>query len=229
MTPTRGDNGHERDIVIEVAEIETRIYPNQVDAYNPYLTVRRKIHSKAKQVAVAKGTYPVVLVLYFQHPSPPAEFIIPGAMYGNDGFEVPLNTSGAPSSFHAIRRVFLQGAELQPSKNTRISAVANMECINPTWMIAQREFNRRYNALAKRDPQAFLKTHFEVFENPDFYSPDLRVPRLDVFCNVFADLPLSLEDLSLGPHDRCWDGAVYRCIYEGDRFESEVRNWKKGA
>lgn len=205
-------------VVCEVTEITTMEPAGWVD---PYRAAREKIKEKQKQGRALTGEFPYVIVLRFAVLHPPVDMIVTGAMYGDIGVTIPIDpATGGPPPGAEWQVAPLGGGRMQPERNTTISAIAVIEQFNPTKAAVER-------AIAARLPErpsfeeAWRVTR-EEYARPR-YQDDARLPRLDVFHNLHAAMPVPREFFA-GPHDALWDlaGDAYTRTWTGDRFGSEV-------
>jgi hypothetical protein len=206
------------EIVCEVTEI-TKMEP--AGWIDPYRAARQKIKAKQKKASVVKGKYPYVIVLRFAIPHPSIEMIVPGAMYGDVGLTMLIDTqTGGPVEGSQPVVAALQGGRMQRERNTTISAVAVVEQFNPTKAKIDRSIRRRL----REDATAveFLAVANEEYGNPEF-DESARLPRLDVFHNVFAALPVPPEFFA-GPHDSRWEAieSTFTRTWTGGRFRTDL-------
>ena len=210
-----------QDIICEVTAITRSFLGHKrgPSFFDPYTGLRRKIAEKAKQARGTKGKYPYVIVIRFEYAIIPVEQFVPGAMYGDDGFEMEFDP--ATGSAGDISPTFLRGGRLQKNRNTRVSAIAVLRTFNPTRVSVEQEVRRLKRASTSAEECARIAE--QMFAKYDFHHTD--VPRLDVFHNVYASEPRLPADAFSGPYDRHWDideHHRYRNTWTGSRFESEV-------
>ena len=209
------------DVVCEVSEITSSEFPQEGGAYDPYKLIRNKIHKKVKQADGAKGNHPFVIVIHMTESHTPPEISLPGAMFGDEGWGIYFQRdSEGKAHFHDFVPEFLSGGQLQEKQNTRISALAVLERFDPTDVAIAAMLT------SQCPPGTGLAEHFRVLmkicEDPQF-SSRISMPRLDVFHNPYAKVPLDLTAFG-GPHDRQWhsESGRYRLAWTGPQYHMEV-------
>jgi hypothetical protein len=198
----------------EVYEPEVHL-PASGGSFDSYPALRRAFQGrKADQVkAMRQAGVPCVLVL--ARTNADIKFqpeIVAGSMFGNIGVQIPLDDSDAET-----RTIFMGGGRVQPMRNRGVSAVAILECFNPTWYRAEEAVAARLgegmkwypgipHAAVVREGAAIVRVTEEVYEHMTTtgdYIPDARVARLIVLHNPYATHPFGL-DVFDGPHDVQW-------------------------
>jgi len=176
-------------VMVEVSEINaTATWRNEgryefAEAPNYAAKIGRKMADKSQQVAGL--SIPAVLLLAFPRWRPDVHDFMQ-ALFGqlvmrvslNAAFEPHLSTNGS-------------GAEAQPRKNTRWSALAELVLYNPTLKLETVGGAETLEDGCRRSVTAFT--------DPGFVS-DAREPRLRVYDNPYAAHPLS-RGVFEGPRD----------------------------
>jgi hypothetical protein len=138
-----------------------------------------------------------------------------GAMYGKIGFTIPLDVGEGPRSEPAppVQPVFTGGAQFQPNRNTRISALITLRRIGVG--------KRRLRRIQQDNPNlGFWDAYNRAAERfgADFFE-ELQQGVI-VWENVYARVPLP-RDLFNGPWDERYglDGGDITRIFCGSAFE----------
>lgn len=192
---------------------------------DPFEHIRPLIHRKRAQAASTAGELPYVLVIRPPNDVRPYEPIsVIGAMFGDVAFSVPVGPA-APSSA-ATRLVTTNGGRMQPTLNTRFSAVAVIEKVNPTRESLLRAI--RDEAGPARTVEEILEAGQRVSERmarDGTFHEELELPQVTVYHNPFAAVPLSLTFFD-GPFDQQWaDEGGMRMVLEG-LHAYKLQMWK---
>lgn len=206
--PDRHFSVNKQKVICEIRELTPKKDEkvNGVGSFNPYTRLRKVIRKKVRQGSEAKKEKtPYVVVLYNNGSMQLMEGVaILGAMYGDLSFviDIPKNPRekgkhrGNYFSGNGILRHARSHREPGIPYNKRISAVAVLERINPT----QRTFDEAYEENTKdidnNDLEKLLDRAEEIQQEltkAGRYDPDLRIPRLRIYHNVYAYNPLGFD------------------------------------
>jgi len=189
-----------QEIVCEVHRIEAPTSVPKSGTFNPYVKLRKAINEKRKQGTEVKGKHPYVLVLDIRDilvvRTPMFVF---GSMYGNIAMTMDISIENQEKT-KPPEAVFSREGKMRwetPSghadiRNTRFSAVAILEEINPTQAILDREISKAldHKDLSAKDLKKELELKVPIMqritqemESKGFYKPNLIIPRLKVFHN----------------------------------------------
>jgi|ERR1700722_2255469 len=185
--------------------------------FDPHPEITERIKAGLKKFREFKE-FPCCIVLQnngnvrMMNEEPP---VMLGAMYGKIAFRVPLYVGEGPRSEPAppVQPVFTGGAQFQPNRNTRISALITLRRIGVG--------KRRLRRIQKDDPNlSFWDAYYRTAERfgADFFEE--RQQGLIVWENVYARVPLP-RDLFNGPWDERYgqDGTDITRIFCGSAFE----------
>lgn len=190
-------------VLFDVKDADPTLLPSGFSQYDPHKGAIRRINSGCEKFKEFKE-FPCCIVLQnngSMHDDIENPAIMLGAMYGKIGFKVPIYVGeGRPTQpALAVEPAFLGGAQFQPAKNTRISAVISLREIRGTG------FANAVYAPIQRD----------VAED----ETDEPHQGVIVWENVHAAMPLP-RDLFDGPFDERWglDGTDVACIFCGSEL-----------
>jgi hypothetical protein len=167
----------------------------------PLSRIQLRIRAASSQLREYKGRYPCLVVLFDASAQVHLiDFTVLGAMYGETQISIPIAHGGEPAGEPSI--VFERESRyLTRTSNTTVSAVAILEYTAPNEhllkdALAQQDFGAGTEGISRA-----LKFSYEFGErHPGIFD---RLPRLQVFCNVYAAVPCPAEALP-GPHDVLW-------------------------
>jgi hypothetical protein len=211
----------------EVKEFETSSPGAGFGYYDPYEPIRKKV-SKAVQQFKEYKEYPCSLVLANPKCVPLINLSDPwtlfGAMFGNVGFRFPVGSAASVNK--PIERTFTTGGRMvdkhhQP-ENTTVNSIIFLGLYPLRAKYVDLAVRRRRQVL---DRDVTTNEILECYEEiPD--DPQLRRPRVKVYENPYARIPLS-RDLFNGAYDERWlvDGEVIKRVYAGSevaRFEDAL-------
>jgi hypothetical protein len=208
--------------------------PNNVSlgcgAYDPYPRIREKIDQGRKKFKEFKE-YPCSLVLWnngdgFVHLERPE--IVLGAMYGDSGLTVPINTSTGTASgdfsptFLGRGKMFRYG-DVANAKNTTISALITLRHVG----IGIGRINRIWDERKKVDKNFGKEDLWAAISEvcaaaaeryADFDAEEKRLGVI-VWENAVARIPLSRE-LFTGPYDERWghEGGHQFIVFRGEKL-----------
>jgi hypothetical protein len=183
-------------------------------AYDPYAPIREKIDAGRKKFKEFKE-YQCSIVLWNNgHPCVHLgrKEIMLGAMYGDAGFRVPIDTtigaaSGEPTHAFLGRGKMFRYGDGANAKNKTISALITPRYVRVGDLKLDRigkERKRVDKSFGKLDPMAAVQELFtEAAERyPDFEAEEKQLGVV-VWENAVARIPLSRE-LFTGPYDERW-------------------------
>lgn len=199
-------------------------------AYDPYTRIREKILAGRKKFKSFKE-YPCSLVLRNNgHALVDAEtpIVMLGAMYGDSGFRIPIDTvtgtaSGEPThAFLGRGRMFSHGNADNPH-NTTISSLVTLREV----AVGQRRIDRLWQERRRTDRNYGKADPFKAYEElcgeaasrfRDF-DPDEKQLGVIVWENAVARIPLS-RDLFTGPYDERWgfDDNQQHIVFTGEKL-----------
>jgi hypothetical protein len=209
------------DVSFEVTELTWLPEPKEPTGefqphagFDGYAPIRRRLQEKHKQGRHLKGKMPYVVVLWFVPPHPVAEFVVPGAMFGNVAISIPVDPAGGPPPDRPARNIFTKGGRLQPKRLTTVSAVAVLNARNPTVADVESRIDERLSDDA--DGAEIAEVVHEEYGRPD-YDASAYVLGLDTFHNIFAAAPRLPRGTFAGPRDREFDalGPEYGEVFRG--------------
>jgi len=180
-----------------------------------YEAVRSKLQEKHKQIRHLKGRLAIVLVLDLLPVRHSHLEIIPGALFGDLGvrFSVDAGSTQQVSS----ETIFQGGGRLQKYRLTSFSAVGVLGSFSPSLAAANRRINDRLSALSQ--PPTVAEVTAASAQEVWGRTFDDYVPRLDLFHNPFAVVPLPIGYFG-GLYDREWStiGPGYGWCASGTHF-----------
>jgi hypothetical protein len=208
-------------------------------SYDPYRHIREKIDECREQFKEYKK-YPCSVVLWnnghqLVHIDRP--HVILGAMYGDSGFRLPIDTrTGAACgdltrAFLGRGKMFRYG-DVDNAHNTTISALITLRYVQiGSWKFDQlwKERKRVDNNFGRDNPVAASK---EIYAEAENRSPsiDLDERRLGVIVweNAVARVPLS-RDLFKGPYDKRWgyEDGCQKVVFQGEKLAALERGTTK--
>lgn len=190
------------NVVCEVRQIDTpkgyKFQNGVVSVGDPYKRLRRAIKKKVRQGKEAQtSNLPYVIVIFNNDIRQPTQnFVVEAAMYGDLSFVIDIKPTKPRSESNLIGKAFSSGGIIRHARgysdpgsifNKRVSAVAVLETINPT-----------YHWVSKTCDEILSKTKDLKFTLPlaikainkltkeGKYKPNLKLPRLRVFHNFYA-------------------------------------------
>jgi hypothetical protein len=225
------------DVALEVFEPELSL-PGKVGAFDSIKPLERGFKPRKREQARAArdAGIPFVLVAASTNSDIPYDsHAVAGALFGRPGVTFPV---GVPDPGAAARWAYLGPGKARPDANTSVSAMALISYFNPTEWRLQAAWHGRV-PLSTRTSQAdvgeALAARHAIYEElvaRGIYLPELRRPRLRLFHNPWAAIPLDLA--FAGQHDEQTaaiqrsDGAwIFTGVSEG-RCAWEVRAEGKG-
>lgn len=197
------------NVVCEIRQLDIpndyKFQSGVVNVGDPYKRLRRAIKKKVRQGAEAKlGNMPYVVILFNNDIRQPMQnFVLEAAMYGDLCFVIDIKPTKPRSESKLIGQGFAAGGIIRHARsysepgsifNKRISAVAVLEIINPTYhwvseacddILGKTKELKQTLVLANKAISKLIKE--------GKYKPDLKVPRLRVFHNFYATNQLRFD------------------------------------
>lgn len=176
-----------------------------VSVGNPYGRLRRAIKRKVRQGKEAKqSNTPYVIVIFNNDIRQPMQnFIVQAAMYGDLCFVINID-HGKPRKESKFRgQAFAADGIIRHARGykepgsifyTRISAVAILDVINPTYHWVS-EASEKILSKTKdlRETFGLVSGEIDRLTKEGKYKPTLEVPRLRVFHNFYAKTSLRFD------------------------------------
>lgn len=179
-------------------------YPTGFGQFDPYPPIREKIEQGREKFKQYKEFCCGLVLRNLGHPFVRLENanILLGAMYGDSGFRVPVNTNTGVGDVGKMNHAFLgRGKMIRPNwsqpQNTTISAIITLTVIRPHFQLLLEMVRRERN----RD---IADCEAELERTTQDYDPNREVPRVIVWHNAVArisfpaDLFSGLYDTHLG-------------------------------
>jgi hypothetical protein len=192
-------------LLLEVKDIENEAPALGFSCFDPYRPIRTHIEAGKKKF---KNTadYTCALVLA----APPGSFVMledprtmMGAMYGDLGFQMPVNTETGVADAEAMKAIYIPGkgkmirrSEVQ---NTRIAALITVTN-HMLWHHAMRKYINTEDGRS-RPERADDVMNPEAIGLPPF---EAAMPGVTVYENAVATRKLP-KDLFRGEMDACWE------------------------
>lgn len=175
-------------------------YPTGRGPFDPYPPIREKIEQGRDKFKLYKEYCCSLVLCNLGHPFVRLENpdIMLGAMYGDSGFKVPMNTGTGVGEVSKISPAFLgRGKMIRPNwstpQNTTISAIITLTVIRPHFQLLREMIQRHQNRDAA-DCAAELEHTIQD------YDPNREIPRVIVWHNAVARIPFP-AGLFCGPYD----------------------------
>jgi hypothetical protein len=193
-------------LLLEVKDIENEpLAPGGFGFFDPYKPIRTHIEAGKKKFKNTAG-YTCALVLA----APPGTFvmledprIMMGAMYGDLGFQLPVNTGTGGVNADAVRAIYIPGkgkmirrTEVQNTRISALIAVTNQSL----WNHAMRKYINTEDGRSRAE-RADDVMHPEDIGLPPF---DATTPGVTVYENAVATRKLP-QDLFRGAMDAWWE------------------------
>lgn len=211
------------DVICEIVDPEPTWPANRVGSGpDPHTEIRAVIGRKKRQGRGAKGRLPYVVVIRPAAGIQPYDpHVVIGAMLGDVAFSVPVQTHRGGRAVPTTL-VTTSGGRMQPAQNTRFSAIGVLWKLNPTSAKLDRLIREALRNVKGDLPQfEAIQRVIDRTTAAGTYEPGLEVPRLEVFHNPHAAVPLPLGFFD-GPFDLQWadggDGNV-RLVAVGTQSE----------
>jgi hypothetical protein len=219
-----------QELLFDVKDFASRDFPEHSGFYDPIGPIRGKIDEAMEKFQEYKG-HSCSLVLHndgapLVHLSDP--LIVLGAMFGNPGFTMPIDTATGMSA-GPTERAFLDGAKMIHSRRKKprlahISALITIRRIN----VGAMRLDQYLDGLPKSSDAETSKQAAEMLDHLEgvhlpFDETETAVAVI-VWGNAFATIPFP-SDLFCGPYDVHWAGANGRVAlaYEGAQLRSLKR------
>jgi hypothetical protein len=208
---------HNGVFLAEVKDADPYLPEARFGQFDPHEKIVERLNAARKQLGEYKE-FPCCVVLQnngnvhmdIEHPA-----VVLGVMYGRIAWSVPVYVGDGPPPKEkpSIERVFGRGAEMQPNKNTTISALVTLRRIG----VGQRRLRRIRQDNPSLSFEEGLNVAAERF-GPDFFG-ELQQGVI-VWENAYARIPLSRE-LFRGPYDERYglDGSDITRVFCGSAFE----------
>lgn len=196
-----------RDVICEIRQLErSKSEPVNFSGWSdPYTKIRRAIKKKVRQGKEAKiAKIPYVVVLYSNTARVSTDnFIVQAAMYGDLSILIDVDLQNPRSkakvrgnvfSAHGIIRHARSYKEPGQPFNRRISAVAVLETINPTY----KHVSKTADEIIKGTEDLKARLHIfwgviEKLKKEGKYIEDLAIEKVRVFHNFYAYHPLGFD------------------------------------
>lgn len=189
-------------VICEVKQLEGKI--NQTFwVGNPYSKLRNAIKSKVRQGKEAKESSTPYVIVLFNYGSPQimSNEVVQAVMYGDISIVIdlpsdPKQKGKVRGNFFSANGILRHARDHKVAGrpyNKRISAVAILEQINPTDEVLDKEYEKASEGVNDLDQD--FKIYYEVagrLKKEGKYDEKLRVERLRVFHNFYADNPLDV-------------------------------------
>lgn len=196
-----------KDVICEVRQLERpKNEPINFSGWSdPYAKIRRAIKRKVRQGKEAKDAKtPYVVVLYSNTARVSTDnFIIQSAMYGDLSILIDIDLKNPRSRAKVKGNVFSGRGIIRHARsykepgqafNKRISAVAVLETINPTYKYVSQAADEIIKGT--EDLKERLHIFWDVIKSlkkEGKYIEDLQVEKLRVFHNFYAYTPLGFD------------------------------------
>jgi hypothetical protein len=219
----------DREFLFDVKDFDPCV-PEGGGAYDPYIHIREKIVAGRKKFREFKE-YPCSVVLRnngralveIERP-----LTVLGAMYGDAGFRVPIDTTtgeacGEPTDAFLGRGKMLRYGDASNVSNKTISALITLRYVGVgARRIDQLWAERRQTEMdfGKADPlSAYSELCEEAAKRFQNFDPVEKQLGMIVWENAVARIPLSRE-LFKGPYDERWgfEDNKQRIVYRGEKL-----------
>ncbi|MGA2814404.1 MAG: hypothetical protein ABSG16_23655 [Candidatus Acidiferrum sp.] len=209
---------HDGEILCEVKDFAEAEPTLGFGAYDPYPLIRQKINQARGKFGEFKE-FPCCLVLRNRgralvHSEDP--HIMLGAMYGDAGFTIPINTKtcsavGAPQPAFLGRGKMVRPGWTEP-QNTTISALITLRNYAVGMQFAGKMMKKRRD-LSINETMKMIEKRFPGFDINE------KTVCVIVWENAVATIPLP-RDLFNGPYDERWgfDGQSQVLTFRGDKM-----------
>jgi hypothetical protein len=197
-------------------------------AFDPYPRIREKIEQGREKFKQFKEFACALVLFNVGNPLVPLyePHIMLGSMYGNSGFTFPVNTQTGEGDMSKFTAAFLKGGKmLRPGlpapQNTTISAIISLGKICPHYLRLL-DMMHEYPELNIAELEAEAQ---RIIPN---YDPSWEVPRVVVWHNAVARIPLSAE-LFCGSYDshfgvvRDGEGVFQRVTFRGELLPKRLK------
>lgn len=199
-------------------------------SYDPYPRIREKIDAGRKKFKEFKE-YPCSIVLRnngdaFVHAESPETML--GAMYGDTGLTVPIDTAtgiacgNSKRAFLGRGKMFRYG-DAGNARNTTISALITLRHVG----VGSRRIDKMWEARKKVDKNFGRDDPFAAFagvcaaaaERYPNFDPEEKQLEVIVWENAVARIRLSRE-LFIGPYDEWWgfEDNQQRIVFRGEKL-----------
>jgi len=205
---------HNKEVICEIRQLERdKTEPVNFSGWSdPYSRIRRAIKKKVRQGKEAKNSkIPYVIVLFSNTARVATDnFIIQAAMYGDLSILIDVDLQNPKSKAKVRDNVFSGRGIIRHARNykepgqpfnRRISAVAVLETINPTYKYVSKASDEIIKGT--EDLKERLHIFWDVIENlkkEGKYIEDLAIEKVRVFHNFYAYNPLGF-DIFNGKYD----------------------------
>ena len=208
----------ERLVVCEVRQLDATLSgrPNRSGAFDATAPITKAIKRKSRQGRGLGGVYPYVVVLWAPHWVDDDAVVI-GAVLGRLQISMPFNASTGALDPERRAPTVGRDAALHGGARTHISAVAMMSRFNPGALAAEEEVRAKLDGSAtKLERIEMIIRIYGEREAAGLLNDDDREPRLSVFHNPYASVPLA-GHVFRGDFDRHYalEGDHYLRVFEG--------------
>lgn len=196
-----------KEVICEIRQLERpKNEPVNFSGWSdPYEKIRRAIKRKVRQGKEAKTSKKPYVVVLFSNSARVAtdNFIIQAAIYGDMSVLIDVNLQNPKSRAKVVGNVFSGGGIIRHARsykepgqpfNRRISAVAVLETINPTY----KHVSKAADEIIKGTED--LKERLHIFwgviaklKKEGKYIEDLAIEKVRVFHNFYAYHPLGFD------------------------------------
>lgn len=219
-----------KKIICEIRQLERRKGEpiNTFATSSPYTILRKAIKKKIRQGKEAKESKLPYVVVLFNYGSRQlmSNFVIEGAMYGDVAIVIdvpadPKQRGKVRGNFFAANGILRHArSHHEPGQpfNKRVSAIAILDLINPADEILHREYEKASKGVTVFERQWQILEQVENrLKKLGKYKRNMVIPRLRVFHNLYADVPLGFD---------IFDGR-YDEQYYIDQVTGESRKYEK--
>ena len=204
-------------------------------AFDPYPRIREKIEQGRDKFREFKNVCCALVLCNLGNPFVMLQdaHIMLGAMYGDSGFSFPVNVTTGIGDDTKLKRTFLNnGKMIRPQwskpQNTTIAALITLSSIRPHEAHEIDHYSRLINVMKENRGKTIEEYEAALRRKIPTYDPDLVVPRVIVWHNAFARIPLP-DDLFCGPFDshlgvaRTNEGLFQEVTFRGVELPESVK------
>ena len=196
---------HNKQVICEIKQLERTRNEPMSGWSDPYSKIRRAIKRKVRQGKEAKISKTPYVVVLFNNGARVAtdNFIIQAAMYGNLSILIDVDLQNPRSrvkvrgnvfSAHGIIRHARSHKESGQPFNRRVSAVAILETINPTYKYVSKAYDEAIRGMESlKDRFSIVWEIIEKFKKEGKYIDSLAIERVRVFHNFYSYNPLGFD------------------------------------
>ena len=218
-------------IIFEVKDFDPPESLPGSGAYDPYIGIREKINQGRDKFKEYKEFCCGLVLRNLGHPlvSLQEPIIVLGAMYGDSGLTIPVNTTTGIAESDRMKPAFLgRGKMIRPNRhqNTTISAIITLSAIRPHNVLLIEAFSE---TLREENARSYEECEQELRRTVPGFDPNWEVPRVIVWHNGVARISFP-PDLFCGPYDtnfgivRSDDDTVTQGItYRGGALPKSVK------